>query len=111
VGVVGGSYANNPFALAGAPVLPAGDPAVLFTPAADMPEAAYRSVELHVDALYHLARSSSLHFGYGFKHLSSSDYVYDGLQFGTQTTVMPTAEQALSYSVHVFGVSYVYTFH
>jgi hypothetical protein len=83
---------------------------VLFTPAADMPEAVYRSIELRLDGLYHLAKSSSLHFSYGFKHLSSSDYVYDGLRFGTLTTVMPTGEQAPSYSVHVFGVSYLYTF-
>jgi MtrB/PioB family decaheme-associated outer membrane protein len=110
IGVLGGSYANSPFALAHAPVLAPGDPAVLFTPAADMPEAVYRSIELRLDGLYHLAKSSSLHFSYGFKHLSSSDYVYDGLRFGTLTTVMPTGEQAPSYSVHVFGVSYLYTF-
>jgi len=111
VGVVGGSYANNPFALAGAPVLPAGDPAVLFTPAADLPEATNRSVELHIDGLYRLAKTSSLHLSYGFKHLSSTDYVYDGLSYGSLTTVMPTAERAPSYSVHVFGIGYVYTFH
>jgi MtrB/PioB family decaheme-associated outer membrane protein len=111
IGVQGGSYANNPFALAGAPVLPPGDPAVLFIPATDMPDATSRSVELHLAGLYHLAKSQSLHFIYGFKHLTSSDYFYNGLQFGTLTTVMPTAEQAPSYSVHVFGVSYMYTFH
>ena len=71
VGVAGGSYANNPFALSGAPVLPAGDPAVLFIPAADMPEAVNRSFELHLDGLYRLAKSSSLRLSYGFKHLSS----------------------------------------
>jgi MtrB/PioB family decaheme-associated outer membrane protein len=111
VGVLGGSYANNPFALAGAPRLPAGDPAALFVPAADMPEAVNRSVELRLDGVYHIAKSSSLHLSYGFQHLSSSDYVYGGTQFGTLTTVMPTAEQAPSYSVHLFGVSYMYTFH
>ena len=111
VGVTGGSYANNPFALAGAPALPAGVPAVFFIPAADMPEAVNRSVELHLDGLYRLAKSSTLHLSYGFKHLGSSDYLYDGLRFGSQTTVMPTAEQAPSYSVHVFGISYAFTFH
>ena len=97
--------------VAEAPVLPAGDPAVLFIPAADMPEAVNRSFELHLDGLYRLAKSSSLRLSYGFKHLSSSDYLYDGLRFGSQTTAMPTAEQAPGYSVHVFGISYVFTFH
>ena len=45
---------------------------------------------------------------YWYQHLTSSDYIYDGMQFGTLTNVIPTSEQPFHYNVHVVGVSYVY---
>ncbi len=106
IGVVGGSYVNNPFALAGAPVLPAGTAAIYFIAATDLPRVTTRTFELRLNAQYHLSKVSELHFAYGYKHLSSNDYVYDGMQLGTLATVMPTLEQAPHYSVHVIAVSY-----
>ena len=37
-----------------------------------------------------------------------TDYAYDGMQYGTITSVMPTNEQAPDYNVSVVGLSYVY---
>jgi hypothetical protein len=42
--------------------------------------------------------------------MSSSDWSYDGLQFGGLSGVLPTNELAPKYSVHTFVVSYIYTF-
>src|SRR4029077_4008290 len=64
IGVQGGSYANNPFALAGAAVLPAGVPAILFIPAADLPPVTTRTFELHLQGRYALTRSSDLRLFY-----------------------------------------------
>ena len=66
---------------------------------------------MRADGRYRLSKASSVRLSYGFKHLSSTDYAYDGLQYGSLATIMPTGEQAPSYSVHVVGVSYVFTFH
>lgn len=49
--------------------------------------------------------------GYIFQQLNSSDYFYNGEQYGaTPNRVMPTNQQAPNYSVNVVTVSYIYTF-
>ena len=109
IGVTGGSYVNNPFALGGsAPPLAAGVPAVFFIPAADMPTAKTRTLDLRLAAQYALTRNSAIRLLYWFEHLRSNDYVYDGMQFGSLTNVMPTNEQPFHYNVHVIGLSYLY---
>jgi MtrB/PioB family decaheme-associated outer membrane protein len=109
IGVAGGSYANNPFALASpAPPLAAGVPAVFFIPAADAPTVKTRTLDLRLSAQYALDRNSAIRLLYWFEHLRSNDYVYDGMQFGTLTNVMPTNEQPFHYNVHVVGLSYIY---
>ena len=40
--------------------------------------------------------------------LRSSDFAYDGMQFGTGTEQLPTNEQPFSYSLAVFGVSFIH---
>jgi len=42
--------------------------------------------------------------------MRSNDPVYEGMQFGSVSTLLPTNEQAFSYSVNVVGVSYVLNF-
>jgi MtrB/PioB family decaheme-associated outer membrane protein len=111
IGVAGGSYANNPFALAastGAPPLPAGVPAVLFIPAQDLPTVTTKTVDLRLAGQYAIDKRSAIRVLYWFSHLDSSDYVYDGMQFGTLTNIIPTNEQPFHYNVHVVGVSYIY---
>ncbi len=109
IGVVGGSYANNPFAVAApAPPLGAGVPAVFFIPAANLPTVTTKTVDVRLAAQYAIDKASAVRVLYWFSHLDSSDYVYDGMQFGTLTNVMPTNEQPFHYNVHVIGVSYIY---
>src|SRR5205814_340003 len=60
IGVRGGSYANNPFALANAPPLAPGVAAVFFIPAADLPPVTTRTLELRLRAQFALSRASQL---------------------------------------------------
>jgi MtrB/PioB family decaheme-associated outer membrane protein len=109
IGVAGGSYANNPFALASpAPALGAGVPAVFFIPAANMPTATNKTIEVHLGGQYAIDKASAVRVLYWYQHLKSNDYIYDGMQFGTLTNVMPTNEQPFNYNVHVVGITYVY---
>jgi MtrB/PioB family decaheme-associated outer membrane protein len=110
VAVNGGSYGNNPFALAGAPVLPAGVPAVFLIPAAELPTVTTRMLEVRLRAQFAMTRASLLSFIAAYQRLRSSDFAYDGMQFGTGTEQMPTNERPFTYSVAVFGISYVHRF-
>jgi len=107
-GVTGGSYANNPFALAGAPVLPPGVPAVFFIPATDLPTVSTRTLELRLRAQYAVGKSSQINLLAAYERLRSSDFAYDGMQFGTGTEQLPTNERPFSYSLAVFGISFIH---
>jgi len=111
ISVRGGSYANNPFALANAPPLPPGVPAVFFIPATDLPPVSTRMLEIRLRAQYSLSRASQLNFLATFARLKSSDFAYDGMQFGTGTEQLPTLEHSYDYSTAVFGISYVHRFY
>ena len=109
IGVAGGSYANNPFALATpAPALAAGVPAVFFIPAANLPTVTTKTIDVRLAAQYAIDKNSTVRVLYWYEHLNSSDYVYDGMQFGSLTNIIPTNEQPFHYNVHVIGVSYIY---
>lgn len=109
IGVAGGSYANNPFAVAApGPALPAGVPAVLFIPASALPTVTTKTIDLRLIGQYSIDKASAVRVLYWYQHLTSSDYIYDGMQFGSLTNVIPTGEQPFHYNVHVIGVSYVY---
>ena len=108
VGVSGGSYVNNPFALSSAPPLGPGVPAVFFIPAASTPTAKNTLFEARLSGQYSIDKASAVRLTYWYQHLKSNDYVYDGLQFGSLTNVMPTNQQPFNYNVHVVGFSYVY---
>jgi hypothetical protein len=110
VGVSGGSYANNPFALAGAAPLAAGVPAVYFIPATSLPGVTSRLLEVRVRAQVSLSRASQINFIAQYQRLRSSDYAYQGAQFGTGTEQLPTLEQPFNYSIGVIGVSYLHRF-
>ena len=112
IAVNGGSYANNPFALPGAPVLPPGTPAILFIPAADLPPVTTRTFTLRLQGRYALSRRADLRLFYWYERLKAVDFAYDGLQLGTGTGTeqLPTLEQPWDYSVHVFGAAFSYRF-
>jgi hypothetical protein len=110
IDVNGASYANNPFALAGAPVLPAGSPAVFLIPAANLPPVVTRTFELRLSGRYALTPSSDLRLMYEYARTKIEDFAYEGLQPGTGTEQMPTLEQAPNYVVQVVALYYRHRF-
>ena len=108
---VGGSYVNNPLALAApAPPLPSGTPAVFYISAADYPLVRNDQISVVPSATYAISKSASLQGFYWFQRLMSSDWRYQGLQYGTKTNFVPTSEKAPSYEVHVAGLSLTWVF-
>jgi MtrB/PioB family decaheme-associated outer membrane protein len=109
--VNGGSYVNNPYALAApAPPLSAGTTAVFFIPASDYPVLRNDEVTVRPSATYALSKKASLRVFYMYQHLISMDWAYAGLQLGTGTNYLPTNEKTPSYGVHAAGISLIYTF-
>lgn len=109
--VVGGSYQNNPLALAApAPPLPSGTQAIFFIPAQNYP--VVRSDELSVkpSATYVISKSASLQGFYWFQRLTPTDWRYQALQTGNKLNFVPTNETAPNYQVHVGGVSLNWVF-
>jgi len=110
VAVRGGSYANNPFALAGAPVLTSGAPAALYIPAANLPPVTTRTLDFRLTGRINVANSGEVRAFYEVQRLKATDFAYDGMQFGSGTEQLPTLERASDYTVHVVGVSFGYRF-
>lgn len=66
---------------------------------------------LNLIAGYKISKASKVKFGYTYQKLNSTDYFYNGYQYGyTPATTMPTNQQAPSYKQHVIGVVYTYSF-
>ena len=108
---VGGSYVNNPLALAApAPPLSSGTPAVFFISAADYPLVRSDEISVRPSATYAISKAASLQGFYWYQKLISSDWRYQGLQYGTKTNFLPTSEEAPSYEVHVAGLSLNWVF-
>ncbi len=104
VDVGGGQYVQSPTGTA------ANGP-FYYIPAANMPDVNSQLYQFKFDAKYSFNKASAAHLTYLFQHLWSTDYVYTGQQpLGTPTGVMPTYQQAPVYSVHAFGLSYIYNF-
>jgi MtrB/PioB family decaheme-associated outer membrane protein len=111
IGVAGGSYVNNPLALAApAPPLTGGTPAVFYIPAADYPLLRNDQISVVPNATYAISKSASLQGFYWFQKLMASDWQYQGLQYGTGTSYLPTNEHAPSYAVNVAGLSLNWAF-
>jgi hypothetical protein len=105
--VSGGNYANNPLAVAGAPV---GTIAAYYVPATSLPMVTTNTTDLKLAAKYSLSKASAVRLGYRYQHMSSSDWAYEGLQAGGLTGVLPSNEKSPNYSVHTVVLSYLYTF-
>jgi hypothetical protein len=110
IAVDGASYANNPFALAGAPVLPAGTPAVFLIPAADLPPVVTRTFDVRLSARYAVSKSSDVRLVYEYARTKIEDFAYQGQQLGTGTEQLPTLQQAPDYVVQVVALFYRYRF-
>jgi MtrB/PioB family decaheme-associated outer membrane protein len=103
--MTGGTYANSPYAVAGQPVV---NPAVIFIPAANLPTVTNDTIELRLVGQYAIDKVSSVRVGYMYGRLRQTDYAYDGTQYGTITSVMPTNQTTQNYNVSVIGLSYLY---
>jgi MtrB/PioB family decaheme-associated outer membrane protein len=104
--VAGGSYANNPFAVTGAP---AGTVAALFINATPLPLVSTRTAELKLDARYAYSESTQIRIGYAYQRLRSTDWAYDGMQLGGLAGVLPSMETAPNYKQQLLGVSLIYS--
>jgi MtrB/PioB family decaheme-associated outer membrane protein len=101
IGVTGGMYVTDPFAVV----------AAYYIPAAAVPTVSTNTIELKLSGRYTIDKSQAVRVGYSYWHMKSTDYAYDGMQYGGLSNVLPTNEQAPNYSVSAVGVSYIYTFH
>lgn len=107
INVLGGSYANNPYAVAGAP---AGTVAAYYIPAQPLPTIVANSVDARLSLKYRLSKSQALHLTYEYAQLTDADFGYQGFQPGGASAVLPTGQFAPYYHVQVFGLSYIATF-
>jgi len=107
--VAGGSWANNPLALPGAP---AGTIAAYFIRATPLPIVTTNTLDLRLNATYAVRAHQSLRIVYDYMRMRSADWMYDGMQIGAGTIagVLPSMETPFKYGVHVIGVSYVIAF-
>jgi MtrB/PioB family decaheme-associated outer membrane protein len=109
--VGGGSYVNNPLALAApAPALAASVASVFYIAASAFPTVTTNTVELHLNGKYTIDKARSVRMGYTYQHMKAVDYAYDSMQYGTLTGVLPTSETAPDYTVHTVAVAYIYSF-
>ena len=105
--VTGGNWANNILNGLGAPPT---NIAATFIPATALPTVKSDTTELHLSGRFAVAPRQSLKISYAYLRMTSSDWIYEGLQFGSMSGVLPTNEQAFSYKVNQFGVTYLLTF-
>jgi hypothetical protein len=101
--VLGGNYANDPLAVAGAA---AGTIAAYYIPAQPLPTVYTDTNELRLRADYAMSAREKVRIVYFYSQLKARDYAYDGMQFGTLSGVLPTLETAPRYVEHVIAVSY-----
>jgi MtrB/PioB family decaheme-associated outer membrane protein len=109
--VSGGSYVNNPLALAApAPALSPGTPAVFYIAAQNYPVVRVDEITISPTALYVIKKRATLKAFYLFQRMMSTDWAYLGMQYGTGTNYLPSNEKAPNYAVSVGGLSLFYTF-
>jgi MtrB/PioB family decaheme-associated outer membrane protein len=76
-----------------------------------LPDIKNEILKLKVTGNYHVNKASKVTVGYRFQKQTTSDYYYGAYQTGyTDPGVLPTNQQAPSYSVNVLSVSYLYSF-
>jgi MtrB/PioB family decaheme-associated outer membrane protein len=85
------------------------DPTVLSC--GDLPAITNKMIQFKLVGNYQLDKSSRVALGYIYRNLKSTDFYYNGMQYGnTPTSVLPTNQQAPSYSVSLVSASYIYNF-
>ena len=77
----------------------------------DLPAIKNDMIQLKLTGTYKVDKSSSIAMGFLHRRLNSTDYYYNGLAVGNNaTTMLPTGQQAPSYSVNVVSATYSYSF-
>lgn len=77
----------------------------------DTPDIKSKLITLKLTGNYQLDKKSRVSLGYLYQHRNSNDYYYNAYQYGyTPNRILPTNEQAPSYSVSVVAVTYNYSF-
>ena len=105
--VTGGNWANN--LLVGPGAAPT-TIAAYFIGATPLPTVTTDTAELRINGLYTFTKAHALRVVYTYMRMSSADWAFEGMQFGSMQGVLPSNEQPFNYSVHVVGVSYVLSF-
>jgi hypothetical protein len=68
-------------------------------------------LQLKLSGSYKVDKVNNVRVGYLYQHLKSTDYMYNAYQYGsTPSTLLPTNQQAPSYTVNVISASYVHSF-
>jgi hypothetical protein len=68
-------------------------------------------ISLKLTGNYKVHKNGTVALAYIYQKLNSSDYFYNGQQFGfTPNRVMPTGLQEQDYTVNVVALSYIYNF-
>ena len=107
--VAGGNWANN---LLDGPGAAPTTFAAVFIPATPYPTVTTDTTELRLSGTWAMARAQSLRLAYAYLRMSSSDYMYAGMQtgLGTIAGVLPSNEQPFNYRVNVVTLSYLVGF-
>lgn len=106
--MAGGNWVNNP--VAGIAGVATGATAAFFIPAANLPEVTTETYQFSLTGEYKIDKRSAIDAIYAYSRMSSNDYMYEGMQFGGLSGVLPTREQPFHYSDHMIGLSYRYSF-
>ena len=82
-----------------------------FLTCGDLPEIRTELISLKITANYQVDKTSKWAVGYLYQKLVSSDYYYNGLQYGsTPSALMPTNQTAPTYEVNGVALTYIASF-
>jgi MtrB/PioB family decaheme-associated outer membrane protein len=77
----------------------------------DLPAIRNSMYQFKLTGTYQVDKTSQVALGYVYRRLSSTDYFYNGYQYGfTGNTLLPTNQQPDSYSVNLVAATYTYNF-
>jgi hypothetical protein len=75
------------------------------------PDINSKLIQLRLTGTYTLSKNASLRAGWLFQRLTTNDYYYNAYQYGfAPTSVIPTNQQAPTYTMNVVYIVYSYTF-
>ncbi len=106
--VSGGTWANNPYAVTGAP---AGTVAAFFIPATPLPTYTADTYTLKLTGNYRFDKTSSVRVAYSYNRMKIVDWQMDDLSIGGGLTgVLPTNEKAPDFTVQTISAAYIFSF-